>query len=132
VGRHDAELEADLSQSWALIWKVKPGTEEQVVELFANYQPPEHIVRDADGNEKGRLLSTQVFMRDNVVVRVMEFEGELPDVAAHLGRQPAIRELEANLDPLLETPRDMSTPEGARKFFMETSMRCLVARRLDT
>jgi hypothetical protein len=123
-------MEADLSQHWALIWNVKPGTEEQVVELFSNYQTPDHIIKDEDGNEKGRLLSTQVFMRDSTVVRVMEFEGALPDVAAHLARQPAIRELEAKLDPLLASPRDMSTPDGARKFFMETSMRCLVARRM--
>jgi len=120
-----------LSQFQALIWKVKPGTEEQVAELFSNYKPPEHIVRDEQGNEKGKLLSTLVFMRDNVIVRVMEVEGDLRDVAPHLGRQPSIRELEDKLDPLLETPRDMSTPEGARKFFMETTMRCLVARRLD-
>ena len=120
-----------MSQFQALIWKVKPGTEEEVVELFSNYKPPEHIVRDQEGNEKGKLLSTQVFMHDNTIVRVMEIEGEMRDVAPHLGRQPAIRELEEKLDPLLETPRDMSTPEGARKFFAETSMRCLIARRLD-
>jgi hypothetical protein len=119
-----------VSQFWALIWKVKPGTEEQVAELFSNYQSPDHIVRDAEGNEKGRLLGTQVFMKDNIVVRVMEIDAALPDVAAHLGRQPAIRELESKLDPLLETERDMSTPEGARKFFMETSMRCLVSRKM--
>jgi hypothetical protein len=121
-----------VSQFWALMWSVKPGAEEQVAEIFSNYTSPEHIVRDEEGNEKGRLLSTQVFMKDNVVVRVMEIDGELRDVAPHLGRQPGIRALEDQLDPLLETPRDMSNPEGARKFFMESSMRCLVARRLDT
>jgi hypothetical protein len=120
-----------LSQFWALIWTVKPGTEQQVEEIFSNYQSPDRIIRDDEGNEKGRLLSTQVFMKDNTVVRVMEIDGDFREAAAHLGKQPQIRELESKLDPLIETPRDMSTPEGARQFFMSTGMRCLVARKLE-
>jgi SchA/CurD like domain len=120
-----------LSQHWALIWNVKAGTEGQVEELFRNYKTPERVVRDENGNEVGKLLSTQVFMKDNTLVRVMEIEGELRDVAAHLGRQPAIRELEAKLDPLCETPRDMASPEGARAYFQSAMMRCLVSRKLD-
>lgn len=120
-----------MSQFWALIWTVKPGTEQQVEELFANYQSPERIIRDEEGNEQGKLLSTQVFMKDNTIVRVMEIEGDLRRVAVHLGKQPGIRELESKLDPLIETPRDMSTPEGAREFFMSSAMRCLVARKLE-
>jgi hypothetical protein len=120
-----------LSQHWALIWNVKPGTEDQVRELFANYESPDPVVRDEHGNEKGRLLSTQVYMRQNVVVRVMEIDCDFRDAAAHLGKQPGIRELESKLDPLLETPRDMSTPEGAREFFMSTMMECLVSRTLS-
>lgn len=120
-----------MSQHWALIWNVKPGAEEQVRELFADYKSPDSIIRDEQGNEKGRLLSTQVFMRGNTIVRVMEIEGDFRDAAAHLGKQPSIQELEAKLDPLLETPRDMSTPEGARQFFMSTMMECLVARTME-
>ena len=120
-----------MSHHWALIWTVKPGTEKQVEEIFSNYQSPDRIIRDEEGNEKGKLLATQVFMKDNTVVRVMEIEGDLREAAMHLGKQPQIRELEAKLDPLIETPRDMSTPEGARQFFMSTAMRCLVARKLE-
>jgi SchA/CurD like domain len=120
-----------LSQHLALIWNVKPGTEQQVVDIFSNYESPDPIVRDEEGNVKGTLLATQVFMKDNTVVRVMEIDGDLREVAPHLGRQPAIRELETMLDPLLETPRDMSNPEGARAFFMSTMMRCLVARKAE-
>ena len=120
-----------MSQHLALIWNVKPGTEQQVVDIFSNYESPDPIVRDEEGNVKGTLLATQVFMKDNTVVRVMEIDGDLLEVAPHLGRQPAIRELETMLDPLLETPRDMSNPEGARAFFMSTMMRCLVARKAE-
>ena len=118
-----------MSQHWALMWNVKPGTEQQVQELFADYESPDPIVKDADGNVKGELLSTQVYIKGNTVVRVMEVEGSFPDVAAHLGRQPGIQELERKLDPLLETARDMSTPEGAREFFIGSMMQCLLARK---
>jgi hypothetical protein len=48
-----------------------------------------------------------------------------------MGRQPAIRELEEKLDDYIEKPRDMSTPEGARAFFIESAMRTVVTRRWD-
>ena len=117
---------------WALMWKVKPGSEDAVRELFANYGRPEYVVRDEEGNETGRLISTLIFMKENTVVRVVEIEGaSLPQVAAHMGKQPAVRELEEKLDEHLLEPRDMSTPEGARKFFMESSMQTVLARRHD-
>jgi hypothetical protein len=119
-----------MSEFYALIWTVKPGTEDQVDEIFSNYEAPDPIVKDADGNEIGALKATQVFRKDNTVVRVMEVEGSLVDVSRHLGQQPQIQEIEAKLDPLIETPRDMSNPQGAAKFFMDTSMKCLIHRRL--
>jgi hypothetical protein len=121
-----------MPQYWALMWQVKPGSEEAVAELFENYGRPDYIVRDQEGNETGRLISTLVFMKENTVVRVVEIEGaSLPEVAAHMGKQPAVRELEEKLDEHLAEPRDMSSPEGAREFFMKSSMRMLLARRHD-
>jgi SchA/CurD like domain len=120
-----------VSQFFALMWTVKPGTEDQVREIFSNYGRPDPIVKDEQGNVTGRLLGTQVFLKGNTVVRVMEVEGSLPAISAHLGRQAQIREVEAKLDPLIEIERDMSNPQGAAKFFMDTSMECLVARKLD-
>jgi hypothetical protein len=122
-----------MADYWALLWKIKPGSQEAVAELFENYGVPDHVVRDADGNDTGGMLvGTFVFMKDTTIVRVVEIENStLPEVAAHMGRQPSIKELEEKLDPHLAEPRDMSNPEGARKFFMESSMRCLVARRVD-
>lgn len=120
-----------MSQHMALMWTVRPGSQEAVEEAFRNYGRPDHDVRDRDGNVVGRLLATQVFMKDNTVVRVIEVDGDLGAVARHMGQQPAIRKLEAELDRYLEEPRDMSTPQGARAFFQRTSMRCVVARRHD-
>jgi hypothetical protein len=120
-----------MSDWWALMWDVKPGSEEAVQELFKNYGRPDPIVRDEEGNEKGRLLSTIVFMKGQTIVRAVEIEGALPEVAAHLGRQPEIQALEEKLDPHLAAPRDMSDPEGARKFFIESIMQTLLGRQLD-
>ena len=121
-----------MAHLWALMWRVKPGSEEAVAELFQNYGRPDHVIRDQEGNEKGRLISTMVFMKGDTIVRVVEIEGaSLPEVAAHMGKQPAVKELEDKLDEHLLEPRDMSTPEGARKFFMESSMRTLIHRRHD-
>lgn len=120
-----------MSDWWALMWDVKPGSEEAVQELFKSYGRPDPIVRDEEGNEKGRLLSTIVFMKGQTIVRAVEIEGALPEVAAHLGRQPEIQELEEKLDPHLAVPRDMSDPEGARKFFIDSIMQTLLVRQLD-
>jgi hypothetical protein len=116
----------------ALMWTVKRGTEQKVKELFANYGRPEMIIRDEHGVERGKLLSTLVFMKDNVVVRVADAEVEdVEMLARHLRQQPAIQELESQLDPYLEEARDMSTPEGAQAFFRRAGMECLVARSYD-
>ncbi len=120
-----------MSQHWAVMWDVKPGTEQAVEELFRSYGRPDSVVRGDDGEEQGRLISTQVFMKGRTVVRVMEFEGDHRTIFRHLQQQPVVRELEQKLDEYLATPRDMSTPEGAQEFFRESGMRCLLSRGRD-
>jgi SchA/CurD like domain len=120
-----------VSEFYAVMWTVKPGTEQAVRDLFANYGRPDPVVKGEDGSELGRLLGTQVFMKDNTVVRVMEFEGEPRAIFRHLQRQEAVKDLEAKLNEYLENPRDMSSPEAAQKFFRETGMDCLLARKHD-
>jgi hypothetical protein len=72
-------------------------------------------------------------MKDNHVIRIVETTDDvpLPVLARHMGQQPAIRDLEDKLDEHIAEPRDMSTPEGARDFFMKSIMELLVARRHD-
>ena len=120
-----------MGQHFALMWDIKPGSEEAVADLFSKYGRPEHVVTDQDGNEKGKLLGTQVFLKGNTIVRVIEVEGSIADIAPHMARQKAIRELEEKLDEHIATPRDMSTPEGARTFFLQSLMRPLADRRWD-
>jgi hypothetical protein len=117
-----------VSSFLALTFDIKPGSEQIVEQLFANYGRPAHDIVDEQGRPTGRLLATTVFLKDQTVVRVVEYEGEFLDVARHMSRQPAIQALEAELDEHLAQPRDMSTPEGAALFFASSAMKCLISR----
>src|SRR3954468_7296995 len=98
----------------ALFYPLKPGSEETVKELFRISGRPEFEVRDENGTVVGKLLGTMAFVGRELAVRVMEVEGPLPLVAAHMSRQPAVREFEVKLEEHLARGRDMRTPEGAR------------------
>lgn len=107
----------------ALLFRVKPGTEDAVAAILAAYRrPPTEI--DADT----RLLGTTALMHANVVVRTMEIEGSLPKVAAHLARRPEIQAAERELNPYLELPRDLGNPQGAQAFFQRSAMRLVIHR----
>jgi SchA/CurD like domain len=110
-------------QRYALAFTVKPGTEQQVAGILGSYGRP---VTEIDENT--RLLGTTVFMQGNLVVRVLDIEGELPTVMQHLAAQPEIQEAERQLTPYLQKERDMSSPEGARAFFISAMMQQLTHR----
>jgi hypothetical protein len=113
-------------QRHAIMFKIKPGTEEKVSDILAGYQPPEWTAPDGT-----RLLSTSVFIKDDFVIRVIEFDGSLPSLMAHLGRQPVIQEVERRLTEYLVEERDMSSPEGARSFFIKSLMTHVTTRVAD-
>ena len=46
----------------------------------------------------------------------------------HLAAQPEIQEAERQLTPYLEKERDMSSPEGARAFFVNAMMQQVTHR----
>ena len=115
----------------AVTWTVRPGTESEVQKLFQNYGRPNHDILDADGNVVGALLSTVVLMHGNRVVRVIEFEGSLPDVMRHMAAQPEVQELEKQLDEYLEVRRDTSSPEKFREYFINSLMTTVIQRRRD-
>ena len=119
-------LKGNAVQRFALMFRIKPGTEDKVRDLLANYSRPEGVA--ADGT---RLLSTSVFMKDGVVVRMIEIDGDLPGLTAHLSQEPAIQAVEAELDNYLvdEDRRDASTPDGARAFFRQAMMEHVTTRR---
>jgi hypothetical protein len=110
-------------QRHALLFRVKPGTEDAVADVLAAYRrPPTEI------DTETRLLGTTVLMHGNVVVRTMEIVGSLPKVAGHLARQPEIQAAERALNPYLELPRDMSDAGAARAFFQRSAMKLVIHR----
>ncbi|HEX4703178.1 MAG TPA: SchA/CurD-like domain-containing protein [Pseudonocardiaceae bacterium] len=115
----------------ALFYPLKAGSEQVVKELFARSGRPSFDVRNADGEVIGRLLGTMAFVGKEMAVRVIEVEGPLPMVAAHMSRQPEVREFEDELEEHLSVPRDMRSPEGARAFFRDAALECVLSRRHD-
>jgi len=120
-----------MSTWYALNYPLKAGSEETVKELFRRGGRPEFDVRDDNGEVVGRLLGTMAFVGTELAVRVIEIDGPLPVVAAHMSRQPEVREFERQLEEHLARPRDMRTPQGARQFFRQASMECVLLRRHD-
>jgi len=110
-------------QRYAITFQIKPDTVEQVKNLLASYVPPTWVTPDGT-----RLLSTSVFVKDDRVVRMMEIDGSLASVLAHLARQPSVQQLERQLDQYLAEPRDISTPEGAQSFFRRAMMAHVTTR----
>ena len=102
---------------YALYFTCKPGHEEDVAKILSSYDRPVPYI-----DEDARLISTSIFMHGNVIVRVLDVEGDLIKVVRHLSQQPAIQAVEEQLTPHLEESRDMSSPESAAAFFMKAMM----------
>lgn len=115
----------------ALHFELKPGSEDEVAELFANSGRPDHTVRDEAGNQIGRLLRTLVFISQGRAVRVIEIEGDMMQVSRHMSQQQEVQELEEKLNQHLVMARDMTNPASAAAFFAQAGMRCVLHRHAD-
>ena len=101
----------------ALTFTVKPGTEERVAKILADYDSPQARV-----DENTRLRRTSLFMHGNRVVRAVEVEGDLMAALRHVSRQPEVRAVEEAINPYLEQDRDLSDPDSARMFFTRAAL----------
>ncbi len=108
---------------YALTFRVRPGTEEAVRDLLATYDPPRLEI-----DEQTRLLGTAVFMKGNLVVRIMEIEGEFGRVAQHLAADPAVQAVERKLNDYLEEPIDPTDPNARRAFVVKRLMHTVLHR----
>ncbi|MFB7328598.1 MULTISPECIES: SchA/CurD-like domain-containing protein [unclassified Streptomyces] len=107
----------------AITYDVKPGHEEELSEIFGSFRRVRSSqVEDESGQQAGTILATAVFLRDDTLVRVIEYTGDLDAVARHMAMQPGVREVEAKLKPYLTRPRDTDTVEG----FVATFRRSLL------
>lgn len=101
----------------ALTFTVKPGSEQTVAEILADYASPEARVDDTT-----RLCRTSLFMHGNRVVRAIEVRGDLLAALRHVARQPEVRAVEEAINPYLEQQRDLNDPESARVFFTRAAL----------
>ncbi len=113
----------------ALYYPIKEGSEEAVKELFRTSGRPQFEITGPDGQVIGKLLATMAFVGTGAAIRVIEVEGPLPLVAAHMSKPPEVREFERQLEEHLTEGRDMVTPEGARAFFQKAGMENVLNRR---
>lgn len=108
----------------AITYDIKGGDEDKVAEVFSNFQRPKSaVVPDANGKNTGRILATAVFIRDSLLVRFIEYEGDLDAVARHMAAQPGVQEVERKLKPYLRSPRDTGTVEGFVQTFKSSMLR---------
>ncbi|MGW3400909.1 SchA/CurD-like domain-containing protein [Streptomyces zhihengii] len=101
----------------ALTFTVRPGTEEKVAAILAEYASPSARVDDTT-----RLRRTSLFMHGNRVVRAIEVEGDLMAALRHVARQPEVRAVEEAINPYLEQDRDLDDPQSARTFFTRAAL----------
>lgn len=117
----------------AITYDVKPGHEDAIAGIFASFtRVKSPVLHDEQGAESGRLLGTAVFIRDDLMVRVIHYEGDLADVSRHMADQPGVHALEAKLAPYLAVPRDNRGQEKFGRYFRAATMRCISQLCVDT
>ncbi|MQS10431.1 SchA/CurD-like domain-containing protein, partial [Streptomyces alkaliphilus] len=113
----------------AITYRVRPGHEDRLGEIFSPHtfrRVDSPVIRDADGETLGMLLGTGVFVRDDVLVRVIHHDGVPADrIAEHMSVQEGVHEAERALEPFLAEERDTTTPEGFREHFHRSLMTVL-------
>ncbi|HEV2372375.1 MAG TPA: SchA/CurD-like domain-containing protein [Streptosporangiaceae bacterium] len=110
----------------AITYNIKPGFEDEIAEVFARFQRvTSPVLKDEAGREVGKLKGTGVFIRDGVLVRFIDYDGEIEDVGRHMSEHPGVHSIEEALKPYLSEPRDTATPERFRAYFAKSLMRCI-------
>lgn len=110
----------------AVTYDIMPGHEAEIAEIFGVFRRVgTSTVPDADGRPAGTILATALFIRDDTMVRVVEYEGDLDAVARFMAVQPGVQEAERKLKPFLRTPRDTGTVEGFVHTFQGSRLRCI-------
>jgi len=110
----------------AIRYDIKDGHEDDIAGIFREFRRvTDPAVRDDTGAQVARIVSTAVFIDGATMVRVIEYEGDLDEVALFMGRQPGVQRVERELVPFLASPRDTGTPEGFARTFRASLMRCI-------
>jgi hypothetical protein len=120
-----------MSNWHAVLYPIKKGRESQVAELFRQARITDTVIRDREGAEVGRLLGTMVFAGAGRMLRVIEFEGTVPQLIAHLRSQAGTGDFQRSLNEFLDLPGRPSGPAHAAGFFRDAVLECVLDRRHD-
>jgi hypothetical protein len=115
----------------AISYDIKPGFDDEVAEIFSpkNFKRASTpIIRNAAGKVVGRILGTGLFLRGDAMARIIQYEGELDDVARHMAAQDGVHEAERAIAPYLRVPRDTETEAGFLNYFRNSTMEVLAKR----
>ncbi|HEY9523955.1 MAG TPA: SchA/CurD-like domain-containing protein [Thermopolyspora sp.] len=116
-----------------ITFRIKPGHEKELEEVFGNAPQLESpIIVDDQGRQTGRLLGTGVFVKDDVLVRLVHYEGDFKGIAQHLAAQRHVHTIEHQIVPYLAETRDTRTPQGFAEFFRNATMRCITQSSSET
>jgi hypothetical protein len=116
-----------------ITFRIKPGHEKELAELFARAPRMESpVVTDEQGQETGRLLGTGVFVKDDVLVRLVHYEGDFAGIARHLAGQRHVHTIESQIVPYLAEQRDTDRPGGFEEFFRNAMMTCVTQSSSET
>lgn len=108
----------------ALRYKVKPGHEDDIAEVFAGVQRDARpTLRGTDGQETGVIAAVALFVRGSDMIRMVKFEGEIDDVARYMAQRGPRPEMEQKLAPFMDEDRHVDTPEDFVAQFKKNTMR---------
>lgn len=110
----------------AITYDILPGHEDELAEIFGVFRRVgTSAVPGPDGATAGTILATALFIRDDLMVRVVEYDGDIEAVARFMAAQPGIQEVERRLKPFLRSPRDTDSVEGFVATFLGSRLRCI-------
>ncbi len=110
----------------AITYDIRPGFEDEIAEIFRGFvRPASPVVRDGEGHQTARIVATAVFIRDALMVRVIQYDGSLDEIARYIAGQPGVQEVERRLKPYLASPRDTGTTQGFVETFRKSTLRCI-------
>lgn len=115
----------------AISYEVKPGFEDKIAEIcsspgFKGGDSPALVDSRKEGED--RLAGMGAFIAGDLMVRVIQFDGELGAVARQMAAQEGVRKAEQQLAPYLREPRDTITVDGFVSYFERNAMRCIQER----
>lgn len=117
----------------AITYRVKPGHEDEIAEIFAKFQRVNRPEYQGDnGQQAGKLLGTAVFIKDDIIVRVIHYEGEFAAIGRHMAAQKGVHLIEEALAPFLAEQRETASQDGFGTYFRDATMRCISQLSVDT